>query len=363
MKGIRQDKHGYQAFLEVRGQWRSKRFPFDTPIREMQLWRDETRLRILGRIAPQPEYQGDTFADDVRTYLGAISDMPSFRSRQDDMALWVQVFGRRPRHTLTALEIRSQLARWRKAYAANTVNHRRTALMHFFTVLNGKGGANPVREVPRYRDDSQDAPPRALSQAAIDWLLDAMPASQTKARLVLFRWTGWPPAQMARLQPSDVRWDEGVYVRPRRKGKGAAGVWLPLLPQAWAALREFSRLRCWADTTRQGHPRVWSTSSARKSLRLASRKARRELARAYAARTLDRAVARALRRELLDVTPYQLRHSFGTLVAQITKDDRAVQVLLQHADVRQTHRYTKMTADPRAAAALTEVARALKSTG
>ena len=48
---------------------------------------------------------------------------------------------------------------------------------------------------------------------------------------------------------------------------------------------------------------------------------------------------------------------FLTLVAATTQDDRAVMVLAQHADIRQTHRYTQATADPRAAAALEIVRR------
>jgi integrase len=191
-----------------------------------------------------------------------------------------------------------------------------------------------------------------LSYEAIAALLDAMSESVTRARLELMAWTGWPPAQIAKLTPADIRWDDAVFIQARRKGKGAAGVWLPLLPQAWTALREYKRLGAWGK---------YSTSSARKSLRVAAKRARRALCAQVKAGTLDRPTAKARRRELLDVTPYQLRHSFLTLVARITQDDRAVMVLAQHADIRQTHRYTEATADPRAASALQEVAKQLRS--
>lgn len=353
MTGIRRTPRGWQAFVVVRGRFYSKRFPPDAALTTMKHWRDEQRVRVrLGAALPQST---STFAQDVQIYLKQVQSMPTLDWRKTDLALWLQAFGPdRDRRTITAGEVRAQLECWRLTYAANTVNHRRTALMHLFSVLDGKSAPNPARDVPRYRDDSQDAPPRALSLAAIDVVLAHMRPSQTRARLMLFRYTGWPPAQMARVLPTDVRWDEAVWVRPRRKGEGIVGEWLPLLPEAWTALREFKRLGCWGNGT------TWSTSSARRAFRLAARKARRALAAAYARRTLDRATARALRAELLDVTPYQLRHSFGTLVAAVNRDDRAVQTLMQHADIRTTHRYTKATVDPRTAAALASVAAALK---
>lgn len=361
MKGIRQDSHSYQAFVRAAGQFRSKRFPKDTPIREMQLWRDTTRLRLLGRIA-QDTTDGETFADDVRTYLLAVAGMRSYRDRADDMARWVRLFGTRSRHDIAAPEIRAQLVRWRQDYAANTVNHRRTALMHFYTVMNGKSGANPVRDVPRYDDESQDAPPRALSLAALDAILEQMPPCQTRAWLELFRWTGWPPAQIARIRPKeDIKWDVSVYVRPRRKGKGAKGRTLSLLPQAWDALREFKRWHCWGEETKDGKIKYISTSAVRKSFRLAARKAQRAIALERSIGAVDRSAARRLWAELRNVTPYQIRHTFGELVASQTKDDRAVQTLMQHADLRTTQRYTKGTVDPRADAALEAVSVALRA--
>lgn len=299
----------------------------------MRQWRNEIRVRArLGAVLPRPE---STLAEDVRHYLEQIRTMTTLRHRRDDLARWLAVFGPdRDRRTITAGEIRAQLETWRSSgYAASTCNHRRTALMHLWTVLDGKSAPNPARDVPRYPEEI--GPPRALSQAAIAAVFRAMPPSQTKARLELMAYTGWPPAQIMRLRPEDVDWDRAVFVQARRKGKGAAGAWLPLLPAAWRALRAYKRLSCWGE---------YSTSSARRSFRLAAGKA-----------AAGRRTPKAIRAELANVTPYQLRHSFLTLVAGITRDDRAVKVLAQHADIRQTHRYTQATADPRAVAALAAV--------
>jgi site-specific recombinase XerD len=347
--GIRWLPSGWQAYLKIRGHFHSKVFPHRTALSVMKRWRENERIQAR-TAAPTLPLAGATLADDVKTYSQQRQTMPTLRHRNDDLQLWVEHFGRaRVRRSITAGEIRAQLETWRaQGYAASTVNHRRTALMSLWTVLDGQSAPNPARDVPRFSE--AQGPPRALSQAAVLALIDAMPSSQTRARLELLRWTGWPPAQIAKLTPEDVRWDDAVYVRPRRKGKGVAGAWLPLLPEGWAALREFKRLGCWGE---------FSTSSARTSFRRAARNARRTIATAYARKTLPKATARAIRRELLDVTPYQLRHSFATLVAGITQDDRAVQTLLQHSDIRTTHRYTSATADPRAIAGLLKVSAAL----
>lgn len=352
-KGIRRRASGkLQAYVRIRGKLTTKTYPAGTSLEKIKSWREEQKLRAkIGATLPPT---GNTLAADVKTYLAQRKTMPTLRHRTDDLALWLRVFGAdRIRKSITAGEIREQLETWRaEGYAASTVNHRRTALMSLWSVLDGRRAPNPAADCPRFTEASQGAPARDLSLAAVDAVLERMAPSPTRARLELFRWTGWPPAQMAKLTPADIRWDDAVFVRPREKGAGVRGEWLPLLPQAWAALREFKRLGCWGS---------FSPSSVRKSFRLAARHARRAIAAARARGTVDRTAARALWAELRDVTPYQLRHTFGTLIAAIGKDDRATQTLMQHADIRTTHRYTKAVTNPRAADALQKVAQQLPS--
>lgn len=333
---------GFRVFVRIHhgpGGLPSKCFPAGSGMLTMRRWQEDqrTKYRHPGAL---PE-AGGTLRADVRAYLAQVQTMPTLRNRKDDLERWIAAFGpNRLRKSITAGEIRTQLETWRKDYAANTVNHRRTALMHLWSVLDGKSAPNPARDVPRYADESRDAAPRALSTDALRWLLRAMPYSQSKARAALMRWTGWPQAQIMKLTPGDIRWGIAVRVQPRRKGRGAAGAWLPLLPHAWRVLRSFKRLGAWGP---------FSTSSLRKSLRLAAAKV-----------CANPKAPAAVRDELADVTPYQLRHSFLTMIAALTQDDRAVKVLAQHADIRTTHRYTEATADPRAAAAIAHAANALR---
>lgn len=54
----------------------------------------------------------------------------------------------------------------------------------------------------------------------------------------------------------------------------------------------------------------------------------------------------------LDWRPYDARHTFGPEVGRHVRDERAVQQLLGHADIRTTRRYTEASVDPRVAAAI-----------
>jgi hypothetical protein len=177
--GIVKTARGWRAFVRVHGKLLSKCFAPATSLTVMRRWREDQRVAVRHGLDLQT---AASLRDDVRAYLTQVQTMPTLRHRRDDLALWLKVFGpERPRKSITAGEIRAQLENWRAAgYAANTCNHRRTALMHLWSVLDGKTAPNPARDVPRYPDDSQAAPPRALSATAIALLLYFMTESLTR---------------------------------------------------------------------------------------------------------------------------------------------------------------------------------------
>jgi integrase len=339
MEHARRTPYGWQFYVRIAGKLVTEHFrPHElkngrepTP-REVEDWVGKQRALASGEVVETEPSDEPTFAEDVRRYLPLVKTMTTYAWRKKDLDLWIAVFGHLPRSQITSAMIREQLESWRaEQYAASTVNHRRTALMHLWTVLDGRSARNPARDAPRYREPK--LPPRDLSMAAIDAILDAMPDGPMKARLVLMRWTGWPQQQIRTLTPSQVRWNEAVNMS-REKGAGIEPRWIPLLPAAWTALARIKELDCWGD---------FKSDRMRAAFRRAAKRAR-------AADLPD-----AVKAEIADVTPYQLRHAFGTLVAGIAKDDRAAMELLIHSDIRQTHRYTERTVDPRTAAALTAV--------
>lgn len=144
-RGIYQTPYGYRVIIRIGDRLERKRFPPTYTLERLQQWRDDhIRLR-----RPKKAARG-TFAADVQQYLHAVAHMPTFTDRKRQIEAWL--VDRDPkfaRWRLTPAMIRTQLAAWKaEGLANNTVNHRRTALSHLYTVLDGKGAYNPVREVP-----------------------------------------------------------------------------------------------------------------------------------------------------------------------------------------------------------------------
>lgn len=319
--GVFRDVHGLRAYVKARGQLYSKRFPPDA-LGAAKRWREEARARHILKLPDTPRRAGSTLADDAVAYLKAVRGMPSYADRQRDIDAWVAAFGARARASLASVEIRQQLETWKveRKYAASTLNHRRTALAHLFRVLDGKAASNPVADVPKYQEREHAA--LIFTPADIRRTLGQIQDSKAKRVLTAAAWTGWPYKQISQLTPADLsKLDQGVArVTPRRKGAGSAGRWLPLLPEAIAALKA---LRLPEDVS----------SIHRKNLHRAWRNA-------------------CVKADLTPCRPYDLRHAFGTLIARKTKDARAVYELMLHSSPTQSLRYTKAAGIDRATAAI-----------
>lgn len=323
MKGHRRLPDGrWRVYGRVNGQFFERRFPADTSRQEREEWRDSKREELCQRHErneadlPPP----DTFATDADRYLDAVASMKTFRWRKDDITLWVAVFGARERAKITPTEIRAQLHEWRQKYSASTCNHRRTALMHLYSVLDADTGRpNPVRAVPRFR--APEPEPRGLPPATVAKILrHARPRRETAsyARLLVLALTGLPPAVLKRLRPE--HWEKRhhrIWVAGREKGKGTRGRFMPLIPEAEGALKLLNQLDAWGE---------FNTSA------------------------LNRLFGRAVKASGLPPGPtlYDLRHSFGTTAYKATGDLQAVAELLMHSDTRQTKRYALGAMDARA---------------
>lgn len=359
-RGIRRDAHGLQAYVFVNGRQRAKRFPLDTPIGHIRAWREDQRVGARHQLEIGDEAPGG-FRRDVRAYLDTITDMPTFEERKYRMAQWVEAFGLRSRHSITPAEIRQQLARWKRTgrydggpLSGASLNRRRTDLMHFYTVMNGRGAANPVKDVPAYPEHAGDqvrAHPwrvwyRLLARiGSRRWASrrpghqgQRAPDSKTRARLRLMLWTGWPHKQIAQLTPRDIDWAQGrVRVSRRQKGRGGhPAKWIPVLPPALVALRAFERADAWGP---------FSASSMHSAL-----------ARAVAAENAWR--TRWRRPTLPAIRPYDARHSALTLMATLTSDERVLQELALHSSASQTRRYTEGATEARLQAAIAEMSQA-----
>lgn len=342
MKNLRQTRSGWQKYTRVRGEFVSEHTADKPSLLEVRNW---VRSQHTSDKPPRAVKVG-TFPRDVDAYLGSVTDMPSYDDRAFHMQWWAGQLQGRKRNSVTALEIKTALAQLRKTHAASSCNKRRTALMSFYTAMNGKSGYNPVRDVPKFQEDAE---PREQTFWTVYRILALMRPSQTRARLRVILWTGWPHAQLKRLKPEHLDLAHArAYVTPRRKGKGRQGTWLPLLPGAVIALKEFIAWDCFTKTDPKTGKRKPFSHSAMHSA----------FARAVAKLNTRRA---AHGHPPIDAHPYDLRHTFGTMVAERTTDERALQELMMHSRAEQSRRYTQRATERRVANAVEQVANQRKS--
>ena len=321
-KGVFRDAHGLRAYIRTKGRLRSQRFPADA-LQKALRWREEIKAKAaLGLLPSKATAASGTLAADAVRYLAAVRGMSSYLDRKRDIDAWVAAYGTRPRQTITALDVRTQLDAWKvdRKLAASTLNHRRTALMHLYRVLDGRSAPNPVADVPKYHEQTHAA--LIYTPAEIERVLKSMPDSKCKRVLAVFAWTGWPYRQIEQLTKADLsKLDEGIArVTPRRKGAGSTGRWLPLLPAAIAALKALRLPDDLIRLSRSNLHRTWRQGCKRVGLE--------------------------------PCRPYDLRHAFGTRIASVTSDARAVYELMLHADPKQALRYTSAAGMGRAQAAI-----------
>jgi integrase len=305
-----------------KGKRAEKRFPASTAMRTLTRWQEDT----CADLRKQPVARPGSLAADVAVYLPIKqATMPpnGFKERTRLMGLWLAQLGpQRDRGDIQPVEIRAALAKWECAgWSKGSSNRARTALMDFYHVLGGKSAANPVRDVKRHKEFRKPAP--GLTYALLERILDLMPdrgqgrkgetrreISQTKARLNVFAYTGWPHAQVMRLRPEHIDWaGRVVYMEGRRKGDGQEDRYLPVSRAGLRALIDFADADAWGD---------FSPSSMRISFQRAATKVGRS-----------------------ELTPYDIRHLFGTIMVDVTGNRAAVSLLMLHSSEDMTKRYTR----------------------
>jgi integrase len=232
---------------------------------------------------------------------------------------------------------------WRAAgLSASRANKRLSALRVAWHRIAPNAPPHPIERVARSGEPV--ALVRGVPMPLIETVLAHVPTSASRERLRILAWTGQPPARVMQIQPHHVRWDRTppeLYVSPRRKGKGTADAWLPLLPPAQAALRDLFMAKATG---------VFQTSALGRVLKRGLTKAQTQLRKD--GRKEDAARLNGFRL-------YDLRHSFGTFIAEHTKDQWAVAEYLGHANLATTARYVRGAASTRVQQAVATMAQIL----
>jgi integrase len=343
--GIRRKRTGWQAFIDVDGQFRSKQFPIDTPITVMRAWRDHQAATAV------PTAAAGSFAADVATYLRRpeIAAMATVDERARHLQLWIDALGgARSRYSITSDEVEAVLQRWLAAGLAQpTVYHRRTALGSFYVAMNGTGGGhNPVTGTTRpahYRPVDRSVP-----FATLERILEAMPTERrvakgisrpsfSKLRVAVILHTGIPPAELMKLRAHHFDRVAGIVRMPwRDKGAGTPAHTRELSPDGIAAFVALDAAGAWG-------------AFAPERLSMSFKRAARAVCGADTAIRL-----------------YDLRHSLGADTYRETHDLATVGRLLGHVEGSiVTHRYAMgaHAAVDRAALAKVQTARAAQRPG
>lgn len=319
--GIKRTATGFRAWQRVRpgaGGLKSKRFPKTATLTEMKAWREDTRAKH--RTEPSAPIARGTLAADIKKYLKLVATMPSLKDRTRDLAAWEAAYGMRPRAALTRSDYQLVLQDWRlhgkhgKPLAASTVNHRRTALMHLYTVLDGKAAPNPLRDIRPF--DEPPAEPRDLGLDTARAILHALKPSKSRARINVLTWTGMRGnSELAKMRPEYVNLAQReCWVPTGKKGQPRLIVLNDEGVEAW---REFTYMKAWGR---------YSKDSLRRAFQRAV------------------AIVNAMRRRrgqpaLQDVRVYDLRHTIATALRRAGADLADIQAHLGHSSPRMTQRY------------------------
>ena len=254
-----------------------------------------------------------TLAADVARYSQLVSAMPTFAQRTQHLDFWLAELGpTTPRREVTAEQINAVLNRWRLRYAAATCNKRRSALMHLWSKLDGKGASNPVRSVRKYRP--ADPLPRGRDPFVLDAALKRAVRCRSRAVCRVLLWTGMRPDELDRAERDDLDLAHKVVIA--RTGKGGKTRTIPLTPQAVSAWREFQAAAAWHDVPKAAPLNRW----------------------------LKKATG-------LDIRVYDLRHSYGTALARRQTRLDVIASLMGHSTMELTKRYTLAAVEPDALAA------------
>jgi len=332
-RGITRSAKGWRITVKIHGRLWQKRYHRDHTQEQIEQKLEIARKRLGAGMA---RGLSGSLAEDVRRYLADhFVGHAGYAERERHLNLWVQALGAQTwRSEITRDDVARVLNGWRAAgLAADTCNKRRTALLALYHALDGRGGSNPVREMPKFR--APDPRARGLAYPQIERALKQLPICKTRARLAVIAYTGMRHGQLAALKPDD--WDHKrrvLTVPGTTKGRGTRPYVVPLSPDAQKALTKFDTLDAWGTFTTAPMARMWRAAWYAMTTGV---KWKREL---------------EVPSTFVAPVPYDLRHSFGTQVYRMTGDLKITKELMGHSAIRMTERYTLAAVPQRRQAAM-----------
>jgi len=191
-----------------------------------------------------------------------------------------------------------------------------SALRFFYGVTLGKGWV--IKRIPYPKPESRL--PVVLSRADVIKFLDCLRNIKHRAILTTCYAAGMRVSEATHLRVADL--DSKRMVIRIHQGKGKKDRMVPLSPTLLELLREYWRV---------ARPRDWLFPGKKQSQPITRRSVQRVCERARKAAGLDDRV-----------TAHTLRHSFATHLLEAGTNVRTIQLLLGHASLSTTARYTQV---------------------
>lgn len=242
MPGVIRDRYGFRAYVKVGRLQRERRFPPDTLTKEMQKWRDETRVAL--RAVRVPVSRNSLQADAAR-YLKQIAGRPGSAADRSHLQAWLDRYGTMVRSQVNAEHVRTALAEWRtagtwtggrgdrpraatkKPAAEKTLQQRWRVLRHLYKTLDGPHAPTPCDDVPRPRPAA--ATPVGVHISKVQRVADRLAARakdtpiqsverKDYARFMMLTTTLQRPAQLTRAIAEDFHLAEQFWIVRGAKG-------------------------------------------------------------------------------------------------------------------------------------------------
>lgn len=322
--GIKKTRGGFRAWIRLypgKGGLKSKRYPATATITVMKEWRETQRTTYRKDHPTAPPVDKATLAADVQKYLPLVATMTTIQDRTYDLAQWVKLLGMRTRLELTTNDYRIVLQEWRltgkrggKPLSASACNHRRTALMHLYHLLDGEDAPCPLRAIEPFEEPPIES--RDAGLATVLAIIAAMRPSKTRARVKVLAWTGIRGnCEIAKMSAEHVQLDRReCWVPTGKKGKPRV---LTLNAQGVDAWQEFTLYKAWG---------TYSASSLRRSFM-------RGLAAVNEKRVRDGL------EPFPHIRPYDMRHTIATALRRAGADLADIQHHLGHSGPEMSQRY------------------------
>jgi integrase len=249
-KNIYEDEAGISIVVQVRGLQREIRFDTGTELETLLKNRDQLRADLHDEC---PATERGTLNHDAVRYLKQVAGRPGFAADRSHLRAWLDRLGPKPRARITADDVRTVLAAWRKKgtwtggrgkrqrralkgpASLKTLKERWRVLKHLYKTLDGPKAKTPCDDVERPKPGAST--PVGVHARVVQTVADALKVRtagtplrsrerQDHARYLMLVTTAQRPAQLKRAIAEDFHLGEQFWIVRGAKGGISHGIHL-----------------------------------------------------------------------------------------------------------------------------------------